>query len=117
MYPFALLNDPPRPTYPEYDAVEALARQLSPQFIDPANLYPEAEVTRRRGNDWCTAVLGRPYGGWTTRVAAHEQYLLIAADQLGVNPPLPDWIVEGREAGRAEAIRRGIIAAEVADAA
>jgi hypothetical protein len=105
MYSIALLNDPPRPTYPQYDAVEALARQITPAFVDPANLRPESEVTRRRGNDWCTAVLGRPYG-WTTRISVHEQYLLIAADQLAVDPPLPDWIVEGRRlAADAEAQR------------
>jgi hypothetical protein len=98
MYPFALLNDPPRPAYPEYDAVEALAYRLGPQFVDPANLWPEREAVRRRGVDWCTAVLGRPYG-LSVRVTVHEQYLLIAADQLDVDPPLPNWIVEARVEG------------------
>ena len=95
MYPFALLNDPPQPAYPQYDAVLAEARRITPQFVDPANLAPETDVVRRRGDDWCTAVLGRPYG-WTSRITLLEQYLLIAADQLDVDPPLPTWIVEGR---------------------
>lgn len=106
MYSITLLNDPPRPAYPEYNAVEVLARQLTPQFVNPSNLWPEREVTDRRDGDWCTAVLGRPYG-WGTRVTVHEQYLLIAADQLAVDPPLPDWIVEGRQrAAEAEAEKR-----------
>ncbi len=95
MYPITLLNNPPAPTYSEYEQVVALARQLTPAFVDPTNLRPEQRVVRQRGNDWCTAVLGRPYG-WTTRITVHEQYLLIAADQLDIDPVLPDWIVEGR---------------------
>lgn len=98
MYSIALLNDPPRPTYPEYDAVEALARQLTPQFVSPANLWPDREVADRRGSDWCTAVLGRPFG-FGTRRTVHEQYLIIAADRLDLDPPLPEWIAEGRRAG------------------
>lgn len=97
-YPIPLLMDPPKPTYPEYDDVVALARSLTPQFVNPANLRPEREVVDRRGNDWCTAVLGRPFG-FHTGISIHEQYLLIAADQLGVDPPLPDWIVEAHRAG------------------
>ncbi len=95
MYPFILLADPPRPTYPEYEAVEAEARRRTPSFVDPANLYPERAVVDRRGADWCTAVLGRPYDR-QLRISIHEQYLLVAADALGVDPPLPDWIVVGR---------------------
>lgn len=101
-YPFTLLTNPPRPTYPEYDAVVELARTLTPRFVDPANLWPERPVMARRGDDWCTAVLGRPLDV-TGKLSIHEQYLLIAADQLDVDPPLPDWIVEAR---RADAERR-----------
>lgn len=97
MYPFTLLESPPRPTYPQYDTVVDLARQLTPQFVNPANLHPEHDAVKRRGDDWCTAVLGRPYT-WSTRISIHEQYLLIAADQLDVDPPLPEWIVESRRA-------------------
>lgn len=96
MYPITLLNNPPAPTYPEYEQVVALARKLTPAFVDPANLYPERTVIARRGNDWCAAVLGRPFGLGARR-AVHEQWLLIAADQLDIDPPLPDWIVEGRK--------------------
>ncbi len=86
---------PPKPTYPQYDQVEALARQLTPQFVDPANLHPERHIMAERGDDWCTAVLGRPAypGVW---MSVHEQYLLIAAHRLNIDPPLPDEIVEAR---------------------
>lgn len=101
-YPFALLMDPPAPTYREYPAVVARARELTPQFVDPANLFPERPVVRRRGADWVTAVLGRPYEGLGGRTTVHEQCLIIAADEAGINPPLPGWIVEAR----AESARR-----------
>lgn len=97
MYPIALLNNPPPPAYPEYPALLEQARRATPAFVDPANLHPERPVVERRGYDWCTAVLGRPYG-WTTRISVVEQYLLIEADRAGVDPPLPGWIVEGLQA-------------------
>jgi hypothetical protein len=43
MYPIEMLIDPPRPTYPEYDTVEALASRLSPRFVDPAKCYRPGE--------------------------------------------------------------------------
>lgn len=103
MYPFTLLNDPPAPTYPEYARLYAEARATCPRFVDPANLYPARPVAQRRGDDWCTAVLGRPtdaydYDRWTHV----EHHFLILADAAGINPPLPGWIVEGR----AESARR-----------
>jgi len=106
MYPLLLLNNPPAPTYPQYEQVVNLARELTPRFVDPSNLHPERGVEDRRGADWCTAVLGRPFNELTRRTV-HEQYLLIAADRLDVDPPLPDWIVKGRQAAAdAEAERR-----------
>jgi hypothetical protein len=108
MYPFALLNDPPKPTYPQYDDLLAEARRIAPRFVDPANAYPERPIVDRRGDDWCTAVLGRPFD-ITNRITVTEQYLLIAADRADIDPPLPDWIVEGRaesERRRAELEQR-----------
>ncbi len=103
--------DPP-PTYPEYQAVVELARRLTPRFVDPSNLHPEDHVMRRRGDDWCTAVLGRPaYPG--VYLTVHDQYVLIAADRLNVDPPLPDRIVEARRRAderKAEEQRRGAAA-------
>lgn len=97
-YPIALLNNPPAPTYPEYAAIVAEARQIAPRFVDPRNLHPERDVVQRRGNDWGTAVLGRPYW-FGIRVTVIEQYILIVADMFDVDPPLPEWIAEGRRRG------------------
>lgn len=90
-----LVDDAPTPTYPEFPQVEALARQITPRTVNPANLWPEREVMFRRGDDWCTAVLARPAypGVW---LSVHDQYLLIAADRLNIDPPLPAEIVTAR---------------------
>lgn len=100
-----LLNNPPDPAYPEYPAIVAEARRITPTFVDPANLHPERPVVDRRGLDWCTAVLGRPIG-FGRRLTVHEQYVLIAADAADVDPPLPAWIAEAREDGRRRNAKR-----------
>ncbi len=97
-YPIMLLNNPPPPTYPEYEDLLAQAHAECPQFVNPANLYPHRPIVERRGHDWCTAVLGRPYE-LAARLSRVDCYLLIVADRAGIDPPLPDWIVQGREAG------------------
>ncbi len=101
MYPITLLNDPPPPTYPEYGDLLAAARLNAPAFVDPANLYPCREVVARRGDDWVTAVLGFPFHDLRQLTETTDQ-LLIEADRAGIDPPLPDWIVQGR----AESARR-----------
>jgi hypothetical protein len=55
------------------------------------------EVATRRGRDWCTAVLGRGFPG-IARVSSVDGWMLVAADELNLDPPLPRRIVEGREA-------------------
>ncbi len=98
MYPFPRLHNPPKPTYHEYDDVVTYARRIMPAFVDPANLRPESVVAGLRGDDWCTAVLGRPFNCHTS-ITVLEQHILIAADLINVDPPLPGWIVEARRAG------------------
>jgi hypothetical protein len=97
-YPIALLTDPPAPTYPEYLALYAAAQRTAPRFVDPANPYVGAAAAARRGSDWCTAVLGRPYPG-PRRLTVVQGRLLELADEAGVDPPLPDWIVQARADG------------------
>lgn len=105
MYPFALLMEPPAPTYPEYAGLLDEARRTVPSFVDPANLYPAAGVVQRRGHDWATAVLGYPFDGFRG-VSAVQHQLLQLADEADVDPPLPAWIVEGRAEGeRRRALR------------
>lgn len=98
LYPFPLLNNPPAPTYPEYQALLDEAHRTVPRFVDPANLYPARPVAARRGADWCTAVLGRPNGPYERRSRVEDQ-MLIVADQADVDPPLPDWIMQARAEG------------------
>jgi hypothetical protein len=100
-YPFALLMDPPAPTYPEYAALAEAARRTVPRFVDPAQPYVSAAAVGRRGDDWCTAVLGFPFDG-LRRLNAVQDQLLKLADEAGIDPPLPGWIVEAR----AEAAQR-----------
>lgn len=99
LYPFALLNDPPAPTYSEYEAIVEQARRESPAFVDPSDLYPARAIANRRGADWCTAVLGRPHGPYERR--SHlEEYILIVADRENIDPALPEWIEQARAEGQ-----------------
>jgi hypothetical protein len=94
----AELNDimaDPRPAYPEAQQVRELARARCPRFADPARLYPSAGVARRRGPDWVVAVLGRPVCG--RRMTQVEEYMLIVADEMNLDPPLPELIFRWRD--------------------
>lgn len=97
-YPIALLTNPPAPTYPEYADLYETARRTAPRFVDPANLYVGAAAAHSHGADWCTAVLGFPFAGLRHLTVVQDQLLKLAAD-AGINPPLPDWIVEARAEG------------------
>ncbi|MFD7505431.1 hypothetical protein [Streptomyces sp. NPDC059850] len=55
------------------------------------------EAVARRGRDWCTAVLGRGFPG-VDRISSVDGWMLVAADELNLDPPLPRRIVEEREA-------------------
>lgn len=98
MYPFALLNDPPAPTYERYQELVTAARSASPRFVDPANLYVSRDAVARRGDDWVTAILGFPYDGYQ-RITVTQDWMLKLADEWNLTPDLPGWIVEGRAEG------------------
>ncbi|MCD9904591.1 hypothetical protein LUR56_39955 [Streptomyces sp. MT29] len=84
------LSPPPaEPEYPEYDQVRAEAARRSAGPIDPQILPKMAVVTARRGNLWCTAVLGRPFAG-VARVPTVDAFMLLIADELELEPPVPE---------------------------
>lgn len=101
----------PPPTYPEWPDLldEASARARRP--VDPAGIYKLEETIDRRGNDWCTAVLGYAYPGLRYISHTHAEVLRVA-DERGIEPPLPRYITEGRERER---LRREAVAKMAAD--
>ncbi len=102
----------PEPTYPEFARLRDEARQVAARPIDPASVRVKQEVMRRRGADWCVAVLGRYVHGLASLSCA-EAEMLVLADAEGVDPPLPQWVVDDRRlAGdreaRADAMRAAV---------
>lgn len=85
---------PPPPTYPEYAGLLDAARAASP-FVDPARLWEPERIADRRGWDWATAVLGRPFNGLRS-ISHTEARLIELADAAGVDPPLPEWLLAER---------------------
>jgi hypothetical protein len=92
---------PPPPDYPEYAALLAAAQQGSP-FVDPARVWEPQHIADRRGWDWATAVLGRPFNGLRS-ISHTEARLIELADAAGVTPPLPDWLLAERAESAAAA--------------
>jgi hypothetical protein len=86
----------PEPAYPQYDEVRRLARTESGPFVDPRAIAGYEQLIRRRGGDWCTAVLGRPFEGLRS-ISCLETDMLAVADRLGLDPPLPPRILRWRE--------------------
>ena len=93
----------PRPAYPQYQAVREQAQRGGP-FVDPTELARYGEVLSRRGTDWCTAVLGRPVAPALRDLSTLDARMLLVADALGLDPPLPDAVIAWRrvEAERAQ---------------
>lgn len=94
-----VLLPPPEPE-PEYALYEELRREAelrSRPPLGPDDLQRMYEVAARRGYDWCTAVLGRGFPG-IDRVSSVDGWMLVSADELNIDPPLPRRIVEEREA-------------------
>lgn len=97
----ALLPQPdPEPTYPEYEELRAEARPKGRGPIGGQTIERMSEVVQRRGGDWCTAVLGRSFPGlrYTDTV---DGWMLLLADERGLDPALPDRIVKARQAEEA----------------
>jgi hypothetical protein len=60
----ALLPQPePEPTYPEHEELYREARAKGRGPIGGDTIARMQDVIQRRGGDWCTAVLGRPFQG------------------------------------------------------
>ncbi|MGW3627798.1 hypothetical protein [Streptomyces sp. NPDC000880] len=90
--------------YPEYDQVRTEAERQSRGPLDPRKLNEMEAVAHRRGNDWCTAVIGRTFAG-IAYIPSTDAFMLLIADEMGLEPPLPERIVEARrtfDAQRAE---------------
>lgn len=88
---------PPPPDYPEYQALLAAARTASRGFVNPAQVRRPEHIANRRGGDWATAVIGRPYLG-LRHITSVEAALIVAADAADIDPPLPQWLIEERAA-------------------
>jgi hypothetical protein len=52
------------------------------------------EVIRRRGSDWCQAVIGKPMFGGLESIQAADADMLLIADERDLDPPLPRWLVQ-----------------------
>lgn len=77
--------------YPEYEQVAAAAAAM-PSTVNPAELAVMEEVACRRGPDWCTTVIGRPYSG-LEYTPLRDARMLVVADELGLDPPPPAWLI------------------------
>jgi hypothetical protein len=85
---------PPPPTYPEYSGLLQAARASS-RFVDPARVHVPEAIASRRGCDWATAVIGRPYHGLRS-VSSVEAKLIELADAAEIGPALPQWLLDER---------------------
>ncbi|MDV6291316.1 hypothetical protein R2F25_38545 [Streptomyces sp. UP1A-1] len=89
----------PRPEpEPEYDLYQEVRRDAEGRNrgpLGPEDLKRMQEVAARRGRDWCTAVLGHAFPG-IERSTSLDGWTLIVADELRLDPPLPDRVVRQR---------------------
>jgi hypothetical protein len=86
------IRNKPEPAYPEYDQLNATARQQS-RFADPARIRDYEQVIREHSRDWCSAVLGYPFPGTLHGLPIVDAELLRLAHEAGLDPPLPKRIV------------------------
>lgn len=93
----ALIPQPdPEPAYPEHEDVRREARRRGGPFVNLADTDRWTEVARRRGGDWCAAVLGMGFPG-AYALSTVDGWMLIVADERDLNPPLPARILEDRK--------------------
>jgi hypothetical protein len=100
----------PEPTYPEYEDLLRTALQNVRGPIGGRTVAQMEDVVQRRGRDWCTAVLGRPFPG-LSYVPTSDGWLLLLADERGLDPALPERIVRERQAEDAQRQERAGAAA------
>ncbi len=86
---------PPPPAYPEYERLLEAAQTQARRPVNPATLWLPDHIATRRGDDWATAVIGRPYRGLQS-VSSVEAKLIVLADAAGVDPELPQWLADER---------------------
>ncbi|TAK89375.1 MAG: hypothetical protein EPO06_11980 [Burkholderiaceae bacterium] len=86
---------PPPPDYPEYAELWARAQAAARGPIDPRLCATVERISYN--HEWCTAVLGRPHPG-ARNITTAEAYLIRYAFDADINPPLPAWLVEARQA-------------------
>ena len=97
----ALLPQPgPNPTYPEYEESRQEARRRGRRPIGGQDIARMEDVIQRHGADWCAAVLGRPFPG-LHHVPSEDGFMLLVADERGLEPELPESIVAARAAEKA----------------
>lgn len=99
----------PEPEYELYEELRKEAELRSRPPMGPTDLQRMYDVAARRGRDWCTAVLGRSFPG-IDRVSSVDGWMLVAADELNLDPPLPRRIVEEREAAERQRQTREALA-------
>ncbi|MFE6639586.1 hypothetical protein ACFVFT_38270 [Streptomyces tendae] len=85
----------PEPAYDLYQEVRRDAEGRSRGPLGPEDLNRMQEVAARRGRDWCTAVLGHAFPG-IDRSTSTDGWTLIVADELRLDPPLPDRVIRQR---------------------
>jgi len=101
----------PPPDYPEYPELLEAARAAARGFVDPARVHIPDAIATRRGWDWATAVIGRPYHG-PRSVSSVEAKLIELADVADIDPALPQWLlVERAESAAREHERKQQLAA------
>lgn len=86
----------PEPAYAEYEGVRSEAHRRGGPFVSLADIDRWTEVARRRGGDWCVAVLGKSFPG-VRSISTVDGWTLIVADERDLNPPLPTRILEDRK--------------------
>lgn len=104
---------PPPPTYPEYEELRARAAVIARRPVDPRGISAKHGLAARY--DWCLAVLGRPCHG-LGYISSVDAELLVLADEAGINPPLPSWVLEERAAAERARAERDARAKAVDDA-
>ncbi|MEU2969066.1 hypothetical protein ABZ687_29315 [Streptomyces ardesiacus] len=85
----------PEPAYDLYQEVRKDAEGRAHGPLGPQDLNRMYEVAKRRGRDWCTAVLGHSFPG-IDHSTSTDGWTLIVADELRLDPPLPDPVVRQR---------------------
>ncbi|MFI5990244.1 hypothetical protein ACIBAC_00120 [Streptomyces sp. NPDC051362] len=86
----------PEPAYDTYEMLRTDAEGKSRRPLGPQDLQAMYDVAQKRSTDWCTAVLGYAFPG-IDRSSTVDGWMLILADEMDLNPPLPHSVIEARK--------------------